>query len=50
LKVQEIVEIMATGEVFGDLFAKKISIVKGAKINGKIEIEVDETQKPRTRS
>jgi cytoskeletal protein CcmA (bactofilin family) len=39
---QEIVEIKATGKVLGDIFTKKISITEGAKVNGKIEMEVDE--------
>ena len=42
LRIQEIVEIKATGEVWGDIFTKKISITEGAKVNGKIEMEVDE--------
>jgi len=42
LRVQEIVEIKATGKVLGDIFTKKISITEGAKVNGKIEMEVDE--------
>ena len=44
LRGQEIVEIKATGKVFGDIFAKKISITEGAKVNGKIEMEVDENR------
>jgi len=42
LQGQEIVEIKATGKVLGDIFTKKISITEGAKVNGKIEMEVDE--------
>jgi cytoskeletal protein CcmA (bactofilin family) len=42
LRGQEIIEIKATGKVFGDIFTKKISIAQGAKLNGKIEMEVDE--------
>lgn len=42
LQVQEIVEIKATGEVWGDIFTKKISVTEGAKVNGKIEMEADE--------
>jgi len=42
LRVQEIVEIKATGKVLGDIFTKKISIAEGAKFNGKIEMDVDE--------
>jgi cytoskeletal protein CcmA (bactofilin family) len=41
---QETIEIKATGKVFGDIFAKKISIAEGAKLNGKIEMEVDENK------
>ena len=44
LRVQEIVEIKATGKVLGDIFTKKISITEGAKLNGKIEMEVDENR------
>jgi hypothetical protein len=28
----------------GDIFSKKISIAEGAKLNGKIEMEVDENR------
>jgi cytoskeletal protein CcmA (bactofilin family) len=42
LRGQEIIEIKATGKVFGDIFTKKISIAEGANLNGKIEMEVDE--------
>ena len=42
LRGQEIVEMKATGKVLGDIFTKKISITEGAKVNGKIEMEVDE--------
>jgi cytoskeletal protein CcmA (bactofilin family) len=42
LRGQEIIEIKATGKVFGDIFTKKISIAQGAKLNGKIEMEIDE--------
>ena len=44
LRVQEIVEIKATGKVLGDIFTKKISITEGAKVNGKIEMKVDENR------
>jgi cytoskeletal protein CcmA (bactofilin family) len=44
LRIQEIVEIKATGKVLGDIFTKKISITEGAKVNGKIEMEVDENR------
>lgn len=36
------VEIKATGKVWRDIFTKKISISEGAKVNGKIEMKVDE--------
>jgi cytoskeletal protein CcmA (bactofilin family) len=42
LRGQGIIEIKATGKVFGDIFTRKISIAEGAKLNGKIEMEVDE--------
>jgi len=44
LRVQEIVEIKATGKVLGDIFTKIISITEGAKVNGKIEMELDENR------
>jgi cytoskeletal protein CcmA (bactofilin family) len=44
LRVQEIVEIKATGKVFGDIFTNKISMAEGAKVNGKIEMKVDENK------
>jgi len=44
LRGQEIVEIKATGKVLGDIFAKRISITEGAKVNGKIEMKVDENR------
>ncbi len=44
LRIEEIVEIRATGKVLGDIFTKKISIKEGAKVNGKIEMEVDENR------
>ena len=44
LRVQEIVEIKATGKVFGNIFTKKISIMEGANVNGNIEMEADENK------
>jgi cytoskeletal protein CcmA (bactofilin family) len=44
LRVQEIVEIKATGKVLGDILTKKISITEGARVNGRIEMEVDENR------
>jgi cytoskeletal protein CcmA (bactofilin family) len=44
LRGQEIVEIKATGKVLGDIYTKKISITEGAKVNGKIEMKVDENR------
>ena len=44
LRGQEIVEIKATGKVLGDIFTKRISITEGAKVNGKVEMEVDENR------
>ncbi len=41
LRIQEIVEIKATGKVLGDIITKIISIMEGAKVNGKIGMEVD---------
>jgi cytoskeletal protein CcmA (bactofilin family) len=42
LRAQEIVEIKAKGEVLGDIFAKIISVTEGGKVNGRIEMKVDE--------
>jgi cytoskeletal protein CcmA (bactofilin family) len=42
LRAEEIVEIKASGKVWGNIFAKKIFITEGAKVNGKIEMDVDE--------
>ena len=42
LRGQEIVEIKANGKVLGDILTKIISIAEGARVNGKIEMEVDE--------
>ena len=44
LRVEELLEIKATGKVLGDIFTKRISITEGAKVNGKIEMEVDENR------
>jgi cytoskeletal protein CcmA (bactofilin family) len=44
LRGQEIIEIKASGKVFGDIFTKKISIAEGGKLNGKIEMKVDESK------
>jgi cytoskeletal protein CcmA (bactofilin family) len=44
LRGQEIIEIKASGKVFGDIFTKKISIAEGGKLNGKIEMKVDENR------
>lgn len=44
LRIQENVEVKATGKVLGDIFTKKISITEGAMVNGKIEMEVDESR------
>ena len=44
VRVQESVEIRATGKVVGDIFTKIISITEGAKVNGQIEMEVDENR------
>ena len=42
LRGLETVEIKATGKVLGDIFTKRISITEGAKVNGKIEMDVVE--------
>ena len=44
LRVQEMVEIKATGKFWGEISTKKISITEGAKVNGKIETEMDENR------
>ncbi len=50
LRGQYIVEIKATGRVLGDIFTKKISITEGAKVNGRIEMEIDESRAIDSRS
>jgi len=44
LRGQEIVEIKATGEVLGDIFTEKFSVMEGAKVNGKIQMKLDENR------
>lgn len=44
LKAEEIVEIKSKGEVYGDIFANKLSIVEGGIFNGRSSIQRDESK------
>ena len=41
LRAQGIVEIRATGNVLGDIFANKIAVTEGGEFNGKIEMKTE---------
>src|SRR3989304_826753 len=44
LRAEEIVEIKSRGQVFGDIFANKLSIVEGGIFNGRASVERDESK------
>jgi len=44
-RAQELVEIKSKGKVWGDIFAKKLTIVEGAEFNGKVEMKKTEMKK-----
>ncbi len=44
LKVKEFVEIKSTGKVFGEIFTDKISVMEGGVVNGKVEMQGDESK------
>jgi len=41
LKAREVVEIKSTGNVLGEIFTNKISIMQGGVVNGKVEMKVN---------
>ncbi|MGQ9569853.1 MAG: bactofilin family protein [Thermodesulfovibrionales bacterium] len=44
LKAEEIVEIKSKGQVYGDIFANKLSIIEGGIFNGRASVERDESK------
>ncbi|MGB9716515.1 MAG: polymer-forming cytoskeletal protein [Thermodesulfovibrionales bacterium] len=44
LKAEEIVEIKSKGQVYGDIFANKLSIVEGWIFNGRSSVQRDESK------
>ena len=41
---QELVEIKSKGRVLGDLFTRKLSVLEGGEVNGKIEMKKEENK------
>ncbi len=41
LRAEEIVEIKSKGQVFGDIFANKLSMVEGGMFSGRVSMERD---------
>jgi len=44
LRAEEIVEIKSKGQVFGDIFTNKLSILEGGIFNGRASVERDESK------
>ncbi len=44
LRAKGLVEIQSRGKVLGGVFAQTLSVIEGGKINGKIEMEMEESQ------
>lgn len=44
LKAEEIVEIKSKGQVYGDIFSNKLSIVEGGIFNGRSSLQRDESK------
>lgn len=44
LRANGLVEIQSRGKVLGGVFAQKLSVMEGGKINGKVEMEIEESQ------
>ena len=40
LHAQEIVEITASGKIFGDIFTNKFAVTRGGEFNGRIEMKM----------
>ncbi len=43
VSAQELVEIKSKGEVLGDIFTRKLTIIEGGEVNGKIEMKKEES-------
>ncbi len=44
LRANGLVEIQSRGKVLGGVFAQTLSVMEGGKINGKIEMDIEESQ------
>ena len=44
IDAQELVEIKSKGRVLGDLFTRKLSVLEGGEVNGKIEMKKEENK------
>ncbi len=44
VSAQELVEIKSKGEVQGDIFTRKLAIIEGGEVNGKIEMKKEENK------
>ena len=44
LRAEEMFEIKSKGQVFGDIFANKLSILEGGIFNGRASVERDESK------
>ncbi len=44
VSAQELVEIKSKGEVQGDIFTRKLVIIEGGEVNGKIEMKKEESK------
>ena len=43
IRAQELVEIKSKGRVLGDIFTRKLAIIEGGEVNGKIEMTKEES-------
>jgi cytoskeletal protein CcmA (bactofilin family) len=44
IRAQELVEIKSKGRVLGDIFTRRLTIIEGGEVNGKIEMEKEESK------
>ena len=44
IRAQELLEIKSKGRVLGDIFTRKLAMIEGGEINGKIEMEKEESK------
>jgi cytoskeletal protein CcmA (bactofilin family) len=44
IDAQEMVEIKSKGRVLGDIFTRKLAILEGGEVNGKIEMKKEENK------